>query len=206
MPRLAPYVTGVAEPLAFQALVDSAIQFCEETGVLRLTTDPVQTLAGQATYDLDLPAGTELSRVLKVWLDGVPVYATADAMIDDPRGFSTQVANPTGAPRAAPVIEAGSITLVPAPGLSGQDLVVRAAMRPTRSARVLSDELFNRWCDGVVSGAIYRLATVPAQPFSDPAQAQRAEGMFWQQVNRARVQANRGQMGGPLSVKQRPFV
>lgn len=206
LPRLLPYVIGVAQPLAHQALLDTAIQFCEETGVVRHTTSPVLTVAGQATYDVDLPSQTELSRVLKVWVGWRMVYAAPEAMVDSVRGVSTDVTNDTGTIHAASVIEPGTITLVAAPSEDGFQIVVRAATRPTRSATQVDDALFNRWCDAITSGAIYRLASVPGQPFSDPNQAQIAFGMFRQQLNLAKIQANRGPMGGAVSVKLRPFA
>lgn len=206
MPRLAPYVVGVAEPLAHQALVDAAIQFCEETGVIRLTTDPVPTVAGQALYDIDLPTGVALSRILKVWVNDALVYAAPEAATDDPRGLSQLATSSPGSPLAAVSLEPATVALVPAPDTSGVSLMVRAATRPTRVAKVLDDELYNRWCDAIVAGATYRLCAVPGQPFSDPGQAQRAEGVFWQQVNRAKVHSSRGPMGGVLAVRQRPFV
>lgn len=206
LPRLLPYTLGAAQPLAIQSLLDAAIQFCEETGVVRVTTSPVLTRIGQATYDVGLASQTELSRVLKVWVGGSLVYASPEAMTDKVQGVSTEVQNDTGTIREVHVIEPGTITLVGPPDKDDLQIVVRAATRPTRSAKQVDDELFNRWCDAIVSGAIYRMASIPGQPFSDMSQAQHALSMFWQQVNRAKIQANRGPTGSPLAVKMRRFA
>ncbi len=206
LPRLLPYTLGAAQPLALQSLLDSAIQFCDETGVVRITTDPVPSRKNQSTYDLDVPAQTELSRVLRVWLGGHLVHTAAEIMIDDVHGISDSAANNTGNARMVTVIEPGTICFTAPPSDDGMQIIVRAATRPMRSAKQVDDSLFNRWCDAIVSGALYRMASITGQPFSDNLQAQRALGMFWQQVNRAKIQANRGPMGGAVAVKLRPFA
>lgn len=206
MPRLAPYVVGVAKPLAHQALVDSAIQFCEETGVIRATLDPFTTLVGEATYPLMPAPHTEVSRVIKVWIGKRLVYMAPEAATDDLRGATTQTDSTSGAPLWGAVVEQDSITLVPTPDTADIPVAVRAIIRPTRTASQLDSELFARWGEAIVGGAISRLAAIPGQPFSDPGQAQRGDALFWQGVSRAKVHATRGTTATPLAVRQRPFA
>jgi len=67
LPRILPWCLGAPEPLVYQALVDSASQFCEESTCVRYITDPITIIKDVADYDIDLPVGMDLARVMRVW-------------------------------------------------------------------------------------------------------------------------------------------
>lgn len=186
-------------------LVDAAIQFCEETGVVRFTTDPLLTVAGQATYDLDIPGNTQLDRVHNVWVDGRPLRTPATAGADLLDAFTSTPAV-VGSPAFVTVIEPNTITLVSPPKDSGQSLVVHASLRPTRGASQLDDDLYSRWIDAVVAGTLVRICATPGQPYTDVNQVMRYSSQYTKEANRARIEANRGRMAGPTAVRSRPFV
>lgn len=73
--RLIPYVPGCSEPLAQQALLDSAIAFCEASQVIRHDLDVFNTVIGRASYELDLPSQQELARILLVKVGDQEIYA-----------------------------------------------------------------------------------------------------------------------------------
>lgn len=209
MSRLMPQVRGCPAPLAEQALVDAAIEFCEETGVVRATTDPIPLIAGQATYDVDTPSGTEIVRVIRAW-SGKRLLALAPAAAaSSVYPFATSVgsdAPPTGDPVTLLVTDRQTVTLYPTPDKAVEKLTLRVATRPQRGATRLEDALLYDWAEAVVSGALFRLASTSGQAFSDAALAQAAFARFWFFVNRARIEANRARVSGPVAVAGRPLA
>src|SRR5574343_1749686 len=88
LPRMLPNAVGCTEPLALQALLDSAIEFCHRSVVVTATLDPMVVQADVSTYPLDLPAGTAVEHVLRVWYRGnllsAAPYETATALYSRP--------------------------------------------------------------------------------------------------------------------------
>lgn len=173
--------------MADQALRDSAIAFCEDTMVLRGKLAAFPTVAGTSTYTPSVPAGEQIARVLGVALDGVQIYAVAAA-------DSAFPLNNSGKPRYVSTVSTPAgfdLVLQPVPDdVYTVDLEV--AMRPTRNATTLQDDLLNRWEEAIVCGAVYRLASVRGQPFSDPILAGDAMAKYLRMAQKARIE---GQVG-----------
>ena len=200
--RLLPYVIGCPEPLAQQALVDAAIEFCDHTLIVTTDLDPVSVVKGVRQYEMELPAQTGLSQVLRVWMDGTmlgPVPSTEVQSVDAPEGtplyYYTRDRD-----------EVLNLTLYPSPDKDiPNGLIVRVATRPTRTATQLHSALFNEWVDVIVESALARLYDTPGQVFSNEAKAV----VLWQKVraktNVARMEAYRGRTVSSLSVQMRSF-
>lgn len=203
LPRLMPYVIGVSEPLALQALRDSCIRFCTDSNVISQETDPITTIATIPTYELEAPDNTVISTVLKVWYDGkiIPAvpYEHATGM------YSTS----PGAPRfyfGEYVDEAYSLTLMPTPDVTKANaLRVRVALKPSRTATMVHDVLYDRYLEGIVNGAIAILCAVPDQPFTDTGMAAAAGAAARAMTNRARADTMHGNVQSSLSVQMRAF-
>lgn len=206
LPRIMPQAISCPEPLAKMHLVDAAIEFCEGTGVVRHTTYPLNTVAGTATYDLDIPVDTELDRVRIVWLDRRPLSVLARGNNQHVSAHSPDVTTQPGSPFVVSVVEPNTITLTPPPSVADLQLVAHVSLRPKRSATKLDDSLYNRWLDAVVAGTLVRICSTPGQPYTDPNQVARYSAILAKQTGLARVEANRGQMGGPLSVQMHPIA
>lgn len=204
LPHLLPWVIGCPTPLAHQALVRSARLFCEESNVV-VRTVQVMLVEGESTYDIDLDSDTDATRILGAWLGGQPLHVPTARSA----AHKTVSANSgeTGQPVAVTSSYPNSVTVIPAPGKNYQQvLTVSVATRPKNTARVLDDSLFDKWLDGVVSGAIGSIAAIPGQPYSDMVQASAADARFWRSVNRARIEAQRGGVGTAMRVRNTPLV
>jgi hypothetical protein len=200
-PRVMPHVPGCSEPLAQQALVDAAIVFCEESQVIRARLDEFSTTADQVSYELDAPAQQQVARILEVRVDGRPIPAV---MAEDVNLITDAV----GSPMAYYTDATGSeftLRLFPVPDGVYQ-VQVSAALRPTRTATSVEDDLFNLWSDAVISGALARLMLVPAQPFSNPAAAGGYGASAASAARKARIEGGFGRVRGSTGVTQRPFA
>ena len=201
LPRLLPYLIGCPQPMALQALVDSAISFCEASLVIRQRLDRQLTALGQAEFDIGATSQQTVTRVLKVWLDGVEIYAAAADTVDD------QVITPAR-PRTFYTLPDDSglmAVLYPVPDRA-YTLDVEAALKPTRDATSLHSDLFDTWLEGVVEGAKARLMAIPDQPFSNPAAAQFSALQAASMAKKARIEGAFGRVQGSLSIRPRPFA
>lgn len=208
LPRLLPSVTGCPEPLARQALIDSAIEFCEETGVVKVTTDPVSLISGVSVYAIEVPTQQAVVTVQRVWYGTRELTAAPLAMISESQVFtgSTQVAigqEPTHFAEYGP----GEVALFPTPGSGANALLVfRVTTKPTRAATTVETVLFEDWAEFIVAGALRRLHSVPDSPFFSDPLAMRQAGLFQLGISRARQEALRGRVRGSMLIAHRAFV
>ena len=174
-PRVHLWVPGCPAPLVAAAIIDCAIQFCEDSHVLQVVPDPQPLKKGQADYDIDSgSAQLTLSRVLRVWLGP-----------DEPRA--------TGHPQWWEVVDPQTLRIWPVPTSddTSQPLMMRLALKPERTATQLPDEFARDWMDGIVGGAVMRLATMPDQPYSNDGNAQKGAAMYSMWMNKARFEGTK---------------
>lgn len=209
MSRLMPWVSGCPDPLARQALVDSAIEFCEETGVTLSISDPQDVYAGTGTYTLYVPTGQGVVVTKKVWFGTAQLVPATTTEVDSVLAYvaSTAGATPnTGTPSSFFEISPGVIGLYPIPDTdTPQSLTAQFASKPSRSATSVEDILFEDWVEAVIAGARKRLHSMPAQFYSDDGKAAEQERVFRYYVNRAKGVATRGRVQGSMTVKHREF-
>lgn len=201
-PRILPYLPGCPEPFAAQALLTSAIEFCENSQVVRVDLPPISTVAGGASYYLDAPdAQSAITRVLNVTLDG---HVLPSIMAEALREVPATPARPNG--YYVDTSEGDfTIKLAPLPDTS-YTLAANVALRPAREATQLHNDLYDLWIDALVAGTLYRCMMTPDQPFSNPVQA-----LYWEKTANtatanSRIEGNYGYVRGSMRVKTRPFV
>ena len=208
--RLLPLVPGCAHPVALQALVDSAIEFCEKSQVIQLTTAAVNAVAGTFNYTIVLPADTNVSQVLRVWYGNAEMGLPAQHDVNSPLAYNPVAGDATrevGTPRMAFIVDPTTITLYPTPRVDLTSAVtVRVATKPSRSATTLADLLLEDWVEGVVAGAAYRLAASPSEAYSSDSNAMKYASMYRYHLGCARIEANKGRVRGDMTVTQRPFA
>jgi hypothetical protein len=201
-PRLLPSVIGCPEPLAQQALLDSAIEFCDRSLAVTTTLDAVTLREGLASFETETPTDTTIAQVLNLWFDGRQIHPA-------PYMEATDVATSTGEPRyfyGEDIDETFNITLLPAPNRTVRSgVIVRAALKPTRSATTVHNVLFERYAQAIVDGAQAILLAIPDQPFSDEAKAQVMAVKARSGANHARTDAMHGRVQSSMSVKMRAF-
>lgn len=198
--RLMPRVVGCPEPLALQALVDSAVEFCEKTLVIRPALDRVTVRSGVGGYTLDAPSQQRVARVISVALDGRRLQAVPPRN----RGETGQV----GVPASYSTRFDGAellLDLYPTPADAGY-LTVEVATSPTMTATALDDELVLRWYEAILYGAWHRLMSMPAQPFTNLELAGAYAIQARSEAGKAAATANNGRVQTGRNVTMRPFA
>ena len=157
LPRTLPWCLSVPEPLVYQALIDCAIQFCEETHIVRFISDPITVVANVQDYDIDLPQFTDLARILRVWYG------------PDPYGI------PSGFPTNWFVTDTTTLTIIPVPTTQRNNwMFMEIATKPTRTATTVDDLLYTDYIEGIAGSAVAPIFPMPDQPWSNDDDA--AEG------------------------------
>lgn len=202
LPRLLPNVMGCSEPLALQALLDSAIDFCGNSLAVVQTLDPITVPSGTASFELDVPAQTSVAQVMNVWFDGMLIGP-------QPQFQATDVAGTNGTPRyyyGEEIDEAYSLTFMPAPDVTvSNGTVVRVALKPTRNATTVPTVLFERYVDAIVAGAQAILHGTQDQPYSNEQKALFMARVARSKTSAARVDALHGRVVSSMSVQMRAF-
>jgi hypothetical protein len=201
--RILPFLPGCSEPMVDQVLINSAIEFAENSLTLRQNLDPFNTVVGKVQYDLDPPSKQhDINRVMSVNVDGKELQAgLAESLRNDmptavakPRGFFTDRTDNTFVLRLSP------------PPDKVYPVIVGVTLRPARSATQLDDDLFNIWIDPIVSGAIARAMQIPDQPFTNFEQANYLLSSAAKQTNTSRIESTYGLVRGSMRVRSRPFA
>lgn len=202
-PRILPYLPGCSEPLAAQALLTAAIEFCEASSVLRQNLASFNTTVGVDQYALNPPSNQHaIARVMSVAVDRVELIAGLaenirnDLPVDTakPRGFYTDRTDSGFSLRLSP----------PPDGV--YPVVVAVALRPAIDATELDDDLYNIWVDPLVAGAISRCMLVPDQPFTNFPMARQMQDTAAKGFVASRIEGNYGLVRGSMRVKPRRFM
>ena len=198
-------VPGCPQPVALQALLDTAIDFCDRTRIVKHTTDPVPVRPGEPTYDIDLPSGTTVARVLNVWYDG-RLLELAPIQTVTAHGAYV-VGEGLGRPTAAYVLEPATIRLFPPPGQDADGrLTVQVSLKPTRTARAVDDTLFDDWAEVIVAGALARLAIMPGASFSNVELAAVGAAQYGAGVSAAKLEGRKGRVVGNVRMHGQTFT
>lgn len=191
LPRILPWCLGAPEPLVFQALIDSASQFCEESTCVHYISDPITIIPGVAEYDIDLPEQSDLARVMKVF------YADDAFDLIEAQPMNWRLSSLT------------TLRIYPTPQQAlpeGKFMFIEVATKPARDAKLLDDRLYTDWIEGVVGGAIFRLCSIPDQPYTNPGNAAIGLRAFNMWRGKAQYECTKHRVKRNTQVVMRPWA
>lgn len=206
LPYVMVDVLGCSDPLAKQALLQSAYEFCRETHCWDEVQDPIPLVADQREYSLDGTNGGKCLTVRNVWINArelrpvtiqelqlvMPNWRTADS--NDPLYYNA-------------AIERGELSVYPAPdGTSSSELVIRAVYVPTMTATTLPDFLGDRHLEPVTAGAKARLMSTPKQVFTNPELAAVHRMTFLNGIADAKAEMMHDRVQGLVTVRPCRFI
>ena len=67
LPHVLPYAPNCFEEQARVAIRNACVDFCRETLLLQEDLDPVASVRGVNTYDVDVPSGYVLAQILSLY-------------------------------------------------------------------------------------------------------------------------------------------
>ncbi len=210
LPRVTPYVLDATEPMARQALVDAAIEFCLRTNAVYTITTANAT-ANLGEYDIEEPTGMETVRVQDVYYGRTKLRPVDTAAVDEPlslRGAVDGESPVVGTPVAFYALAGtNTFTVYPLPETTTAGMfTVKASFAPTRTATQLDDLLYDRYLDAIASGAIANLVAVPGQRFTSAGGYALHRERFERGVSRALAEARKGAAVTSTRVQPRSFA
>jgi hypothetical protein len=198
LPHLLPLVPGCPQPLAETTLRGVLLDFCSFAPVVQELLEPIDVVAGQAEYDIDLLYGVNVTQVLEAYYLNAPVAVIRRE--DDQRA-------PGSAPYALRQAAGNTFTLLPTPGTdAAAALVLRVATRPSHLAGSVDDLLLHDYGYELGCGAAARLQLIPGQPFSDPQLAVINQGIYTAARTNARIRADASFGRSSNRVQPRQFI
>jgi hypothetical protein len=193
--RIAPRVPTALDMLIDDAVLDAAIDFCEQTLIVKGTLDQFTTGQGVREYDVEADGSQQaVCKIMRVWCNEREMTPVAEDDVLSVYGYVDQIAGsirhtapPTGFNEPSP----GVIAFMPVPD-GAYPVTVRAAMKPKRSATQVEDILYENWAEEIVHGALFRLFSTEGMPFTNAGAATAHMALFKMGVNKALLEASRG--------------
>ena len=181
LPYVLPYAEKCPQLVARRAIRDTIIDMAQRAGTSTLRCS-LETVAGQHTYEIDLPDGIEVDQLDTLTIDGkalkpinrdmlTSLYPNADwkSIPGEPQYFMS-----TDDPKV--------VTIVPAPTANGQKISCELRLRFSRYAKEFPETYYERYIETVTAGALVRILGIPSQAFSDLAMAAQ-----WAQIYAANI-------------------
>lgn len=199
--QVTQYVPDVSEFVAVDSIRNAAIEFCTKSLYWQVNLDPISIIADQATYPLETPPDTKAIQLIVSYFDeNLLIPESPDRLADIYRMGDWQTLS--GTPQYITQIIRPEVVLVPNPYQDVPDILrIRVALAPTRDSQEIDSELFEEWAETIAMGARARLFSQMKMPYYDKTAAMEANKMFRYDINRARIQANKGLVRTPSQVE-----
>ena len=191
-PSIKPRCPQASEPEIDNALIDAAQQFCRASRVIRQHAEPINTVPGAPSYEIETAVGgMEVCEVLSVE-DGDGCFLVPSHK----ESHATQAQH--GKPRKFWQTRLGALEVYPVPDISDV-LHVTVALSPVNHAQTLSRFLFDRFREGIAAGVLSRLYLNPAH--GDASMASAYAGIFEKAISDAATLAEQSFVRARLRTK-----
>ena len=191
--------------------LNSAIDFCRQTGLWVYDVDPIAGIPYQPIYQIPTPDNSVISICLEMWygnnrIEGQSIEQLKKRFVHDFR----DIVNVNGPPSCYYHEDLCSIRLVPCPINNATDpnhvdyLTGIVALQPSRLSLGLPSDIAERWTEGIGYGARARLYDTPNTPYYNPGTARLYERKAMNEIGKGKIAANQARTRGPLMVNKRP--
>jgi hypothetical protein len=196
-----PELPGIETNLVDFHLVWLARDLCERASIWRADFDPADTVALQATYDVDpSESQSETVRLTKLSVNGSLLWD--QSWKEDTPGCTPRY--DSAEPPFTLSDDMSEITLIdpeiPDAAVAG-GLVLTGAMKPQVGATQLPDILLGDHAECIRFGTLARLMRMSKKPWSDPQLAMQYQRDFEDQAQFSATVAQRGNTRAPLRTR-----
>lgn len=209
-PFIRPKLSNVPDLVLERAVLDTCIQFAEESNIVSFTLGPISTTPTVAEYVVPLPPQVSIGMVDKAWLGTRHLGLTAPQYLNDPTAVFGTVGSdsrPVGTPRSLYIVDDTTVGLYPAPDAdNAKPLSLTLSVRPLITATQVDDVLLTDWPEYIAAGVIWRVASQPGQIYTNLELAASSLMLFSRGVQRARNRSYKGRVVSNAMIQQRPFA
>lgn len=204
-PKVLPAVPGCPFSLVMAGLRDAAAEFCTRTLVWQEDLAAISLTAENAFHTLTPPPGARIVMVLRVELDGRPLRAANEDLLDEEHP-GWRALSP-GTPVCYVLPKPRELRLVPAPAEAATNaLTVRAAMAPAKDAVQTEDFLLEDYGQAVIHGALAELYGFVGLSWANAERAAHHARQFRAAIADARAKVHKSNLPNSLSARPRSFA
>lgn len=160
-PYVQPHVPGCPEITIEAHLQESAVDFCERSGVWRYDLESDFTSRNLSDYEIFLPNNTALENILVLYLDQFPLTKVVDS-----NHFMSSEAG-TGRPSYYSIYQDTFVRFYPTPDdkYTFEGVVT---LKPTLDATGVEDFIYNTHGRAIACGALSKLLYIPGKEWTNP--------------------------------------
>ncbi len=191
-PYILPNVPLCPDVLAEQKIIDSCIEFCEQTYYWRYTHPPMPMLATVSDYELTLPSDAQVASIIEpINFNGEKVYGKTKEWLDL---YEDQWEDKTGDKTRCYYNKSTSvIRVIPTPITTVASAIkLDVALKPLPISKTVKDFLFDEFYQVIANGALAKLYAMPEQRFHSLKLADRHLALFDDGIRKATVKAKSG--------------
>lgn len=174
-----------SDPVTENAIKRSVIELCQSAWIWKHLTDPMDVTAGEAVYDMEVPMGATVAKVLSVELTGEPLGSQSIGWLDhvNPAWRSSP-----GQPVWFTQTNMRQIMLAPMP-LSDvpMGLTATLALMPSQTSTTFPQWIADQYLYVLADGALAKLMLMPGRPWTDIASGADRRARFEAGVANARA-------------------
>lgn len=191
LPSVIPYVKGVPDVVAYDAIRDSIEEFCKRSTLVRIIHEPVTIVPEVAEYNLDIPYHYYSVAIIQAGIGNWPLPAMDTDTIT--LYFGPDWRYKTGPVSYITQDDPRSFTLAMVPARTYVDpIYMTVAVAPTKEATSVRKIIFDNWSEVIAFGARARLHDTPDAPYYDPQQAIKFRAWFDSGCSEAKITADKG--------------
>lgn len=209
VPDMSAYLQGCPSLVIERTIRKVATDLCQRAKVWELDMAPIAVVPGQVEYSLVPPvAYAEPTDVVDAYLikpDGTKVTLAWKAYEAVRQAYPSWPQDSAGQPQYLTSLAVGAVLAAPVPDDTGL-LYIRAVVRPTASAAVWEQWLYDEFKRAIFHGVLHDLMLMPERSwFNDKLAA--VHGRQWTYLlSAARDRAQRGYNVGSIGAQMRPFA
>lgn len=173
-----------SDPVTENAIKRTVIEFCKDSWVWRYFPDPQNLIANLAEYDLEPPSGADITAILDVQIENVPITPKSHDWLNlNIPGWRTT----PGTPKYYTQIDTAQIILAPPPAYNVTGaILMTAALQPSQKATGFPTWIANQYIYQIVDGAIGKLMLMGEKPWTDIANGANRRDRFEAAIANAR--------------------
>lgn len=173
-----------SDPVTENAIKRAVIEFCSSSWIWKYMPDPIDVVSGEAYYDLEPLTGTDITTIMDVLHNNVPITPKTTTQLDNEiPGWRTTKATP----KYYTQVDTEQVILAPIPADNiATGLTMTLVLQPSQSATGFPKWIFNQYIYALADGAISKLMLMPGKPWSDAATGLDRRMRFEEAISNAR--------------------
>lgn len=201
LPEIAPHIYGCPDMLIENSIRAAVIELCERAHVYQMELDPLTTVSGMYEYDLEVPTGTSVYKILWVTHEGKDLEPITSSLLEQ-RLPKWRQNGQSSTPKYFVKQSSALVWLAPTPATTSvSSTIIRAVLKPTHTSKSCDNDVMNDYREAIINGALHRLLRIPNRDWTDYKHSQVYGALFVQAVADAERRARNADTGVSRRVK-----